>query len=467
MTRPLLVVVGDALLDVDIDGTATRLSPEAPVPVVDIARQWQRPGGAGLAALLAARSGHPTVLITALGHDDPGIRLRALLDAHVDVIDLPYQGETACKTRVQASGHPVVRLDSGGGHFVDGPLPSRAIEAIDSAGSILVSDYGRGVAGSKAVRTALSARRPDVPLVWDPHPRGSAPIAGTTVVTPNSDEADREVGNVVRPDDRGDELCTRWGALAAAITVGVRGAVLTTAAGATTHVAPEYSGTVSPTGDTCGAGDCFAAAASVALLEGTDVATAIRRAVDAASSFVADGGAVAISTCEGPVVSNSRPAQPEVTRDGFELAEHIRRTGGRIVATGGCFDLLHRGHVSLLRQARLLGDVLIVCLNSDDSVARAKGPSRPLITQADRARVLSELSSVDAVVIFDEDTPEQVLARLRPDVWVKGGDYTDRPIPESDVVSSGGGKTVVLPTLQGYSTTGIVDGINATRMSIL
>jgi rfaE bifunctional protein nucleotidyltransferase chain/domain len=142
--------------------------------------------------------------------------------------------------------------------------------------------------------------------------------------------------------------------------------------------------------------------------------------------------------------------------DAFAMVERVRRAGGRVVATGGCFDLLHRGHVTLLTQARALGDALVVCLNSDDSVRRAKGDGRPLVTQEDRARVLSALECVDGVVVFDEATPTELLARLRPDVWVKGSDYSHQEMPEAEVVRRAGGRIVLLPVVDGYSTTRLV-----------
>ncbi|MFI8567034.1 PfkB family carbohydrate kinase [Rhodococcus sp. NPDC078407] len=463
--KPPLVVIGDALLDVDIDGTATRLSPEAPVPVVDIDRHWQRPGGAGLAAVLAARTGHHVVFITALGHDEHGIRLASLLGSQTEVVALPYEGDTVCKTRVHANGHPMLRLDSGAGHPIDAPLPSAAAEFIASAGAILVSDYGRGVARSPALREAVAARAREIPVVWDPHPRGPAPVAGAALVTPNAAEADRELGRTCHDTERGARLCRHWNARAAAVTVGPRGAVLTTASdNRTVDVVPSVRGVSGATDpDTCGAGDRFAAAATAALLDGMPVHDAVQNAVDSASAFVVDGGAVRVSTCAGSLGHTG--GSTDDTRDAVALAEHVRRTGGRVVATGGCFDLLHRGHVGLLRQARLMGDVLIVCLNSDASVRRAKGPSRPAVSQADRARVLCELGSVDAVLVFDEDTPEEALAFLRPDVWVKGGDYAPEDLPEAKVVAHFGGDTVIVPTVQGYSTSSIVNSIHTTTFS--
>src|SRR4029453_16511508 len=144
------------------------------------------------------------------------------------------------------------------------------------------------------------------------------------------------------------------------------------------------------------------------------------------------------------------------TVDAFEVAARVRRAGGRLVATGGCFDLLHRGHISLLNQARALGDALIVCLNSDASVRRAKGPGRPVVPHEDRARVLNALAAVDGVAIFEEKTPAALLAQLQPDIWVKGEDYADRIMPEAEVVERLGGQVVLLPVVPGYSTTRLV-----------
>ena len=202
-------------------------------------------------------------------------------------------------------------------------------------------------------------------------------------------------------------------------------------------------------GDPCGAGDSFAAAVTVALAGGAVTGEAVTTAVAAAGAFVARGGASAWDAV--PVASAA--GAPGVDA----LLERVRASGGTVVATGGCFDLLHAGHVATLRAARGLGDCLVVCINSDDSVRRLKGPSRPLVTAADRARVLEALEFVDAVVVFDEDTPAEVLDRLRPDVWAKGGDYAGADLPEAAVLRTWGGQAVVLPYLDGHSTTALVE----------
>jgi len=210
--------------------------------------------------------------------------------------------------------------------------------------------------------------------------------------------------------------------------------------------------------DTCGAGDQFAVAATSALHEGADTHAAVQAAVISATQFVLDGGAAAVSTVSGSEAIDLSLGIADLagTADAFEVADRVRRAGGRLIATGGCFDLLHRGHISLLNQARALGDALVVCLNSDASVRRAKGAGRPVVPQQDRAEVLNALAAVDAVAIFDEKTPASLFARLQPDVWVKGEDYTDRIMPEAEVVQRLGGSVVLLPVVPGYSTTRLV-----------
>ena len=172
------------MLDIDIEGDASRLSPEAPVAVVDVIRQRRRPGGAGLAALLAARSGHEVILITAVGIDELGDALLNLLTDHVEVCSLPLEGSTVCKCRVAAGEIPMLRVDSGSGRARRTPLPPAAVRALTSAGAIMVADYGGGVAGLPAIRQALLPEMGSRPVVWDPHPRGPAPVRGCTLATP-------------------------------------------------------------------------------------------------------------------------------------------------------------------------------------------------------------------------------------------------------------------------------------------
>lgn len=449
-----LVIIGDALLDIDIDGSATRLSPEAPVPVVDVEHGWQRPGGAGLAALLAARTHDDVVLITGIAEDTEGRRLTNLLtSAGVRVIALPMRGATVTKTRVRAGGQSVVRIDRGDAMPVPGPLPQAALDALAAAGAICVADYGRGVAGLPALRGALGAAAAHTPVVWDPHPRGADPVAGCRLVTPNDAEAQHFCGSRAS----GEVLRERWGADAVCITLGARGARVHHADGTRTHVGtPALPAAASVREDTCGAGDRFAVAVTAALADGVDTTAAVAAAVDAAARFVAAGGAAGVST---PVPAGHGGPLADIDHgatDAIALAERLRAEGRTVVATGGCFDLLHTGHIRLLRTARELGDALIVVINSDDSVRTLKGPSRPVMPAEDRARVLAALACVDAVAVFDEVTPVDVLDAIRPDIWVKGGDYTAEQLPEADVVTRHGGDVVIVPTVAGYSSSALI-----------
>jgi D-beta-D-heptose 7-phosphate kinase/D-beta-D-heptose 1-phosphate adenosyltransferase len=446
-----LIVVGDTLLDRDIDGVVDRIAPDAPAPVLEERSSTERPGGAGLAALLAARAGHDVALLTALADDEGGARLTDLLAAEgVQVYGLPLPGATPEKIRLRARGQVLLRLDRGGEPMPPGPAPDAALAVLRAAKTILVSDYGRGVTRHPALREALAEA--SAPIVWDPHPRGAPPVPGARLVTPNEGEArtladDHGTGSALSTAARaGDVLRRRWRAGAVVVTMGSAGAVL--CQGPTPLVIPTR-GPVD--GDTCGAGDAFAVHAALALAGGALVSEAVEAAVHAATEFVAAGR-------RGP----GEISDPRIgTRLAGEGVADVRSRGGTVVATGGCFDLLHAGHVATLEAARRLGDCLIVCLNSDASVRGLKGPDRPVNHQDDRSRVLAGLACVDAVVVFDEPTPTAVLSWLRPDVWVKGGDYRPDELPETALLARWGGRSVVVPYLPGRSTTNLLKGVPA------
>jgi D-beta-D-heptose 7-phosphate kinase / D-beta-D-heptose 1-phosphate adenosyltransferase len=466
--KPRLVVVGDTLLDRDVEGSVHRVAPDAPVPVLDEDQVRERPGGAGLAALLAAGHGHDVALITALADDAGGARLTELLTAAgVEVYALPLPGATPEKVRLRANGQVLLRLDRGGPPTAPGEASPAVLDVLGDATAILVSDYGRGVARHPELRAALSAAK--APVVWDPHPNGPAPVPGVRLVTPNLGEVRRladpasstaGAGSPLAQAQRAaQQLRQRWRAGAIAVTCGADGAVLCHA-GPTPLVIPAPAVCE---GDTCGAGDRFAATAALALAGGALVSEAVQEAVAAATAYVSGGGVGAAleAPAQPAAQASAQPAtQPGgsarigADQAGRRIAE-VRARGGTVVATGGCFDLLHIGHLATLQAARKLGDCLIVCLNSDDSVKRLKGPDRPLTAETDRSRLLAALGCVDAVVVFDEPTPEAVLSWLRPDIWVKGGDYADGgpELPEARLVERWGGQTVIVPYLNGRSTT--------------
>lgn len=448
-----VVVVGDALLDVDVDTRSERLAPDSAAPVLDELARVNRAGGAALAARLAATDADTTViLLTAVPDDEAGAVLRAAIAATgVQLVILPCDGATGVKMRLRRGAHTVARLDQGGAGLDIAGVPQAARDALEAADVVLVSDYGRGVTANVQLLGALTDVARRKPVVWDPHPRGAPPVPGCRVVTPNAAEAARALDEAVAPSVAGAcrqarELVGRWSAANVALTVGSRGAVLACGVDSASVVPPPRA----VTGDPCGAGDRFAARVATALAHGALTSEAVAAAVEAATHFLAGGGVAALDAPRTAVGALA-------TASAEELIAAVRAGGGIVVATGGCFDLLHAGHVATLEAARSLGDCLIVCLNSDESVRRQKGDGRPMQVVADRARVLGGLRSVDAVAVFEEDTPLDVLARLQPDVWVKGGDYAGTELPESALVRSWGGEVVTVPYLPGRSTTQLVD----------
>lgn len=465
MTIKPLLIVGDSILDIDILGSASRLSPEAPVPVVDAERLVQRPGGAGLAALLAARTETAVVLITGIADDDAGRQLHDLLaDSGVRVLALPMSGTTVSKIRIRARGQSMLRVDRGDGAPINRPLAGEVTEALAGARAICVADYGAGLTALPAIRAALTESARRVPTVWDPHPRGAPPVPGCTLVTPNHEEARNFCAD--SPGDGGEVLLQRWAAGAVCITRGAQGARVYLPQAVVHQVGiPRGAGTGAT--DVCGAGDRFAVAAAVALGAGAGAVEAVRTAVGDAARFVSAGGAASVSTplsAKGSdVLAGATGLVDTSTVDPLAMAARLRRRGGTLVATGGCFDLLHTGHIRLLRQARELGDALIVLVNSDASVRALKGSGRPIMRDADRARVLAALACVDAVAIFDGPTPERILEDLRPDIWVKGGDYEATELPEADVVYRHGGEVMILPTVAGYSSSRLIAAATSRR----
>jgi D-beta-D-heptose 7-phosphate kinase/D-beta-D-heptose 1-phosphate adenosyltransferase len=446
----LLVVVGDVLLDRDVRGSAERLSPDGPVPVVDATSRRSRPGGAGLAALLARRVADRVTLVAPFGADEAGRELQRLLEAGgVELVVCPSDEATGTKSRVRADGHTVCRIDEGGAMTRPSGLPAAAGAAVEDADGVLVADYGRGFTSDHRVRALIAANVRRRPVVWDPHHQGAAPVPGVRLATPNASEACRLSGvsstpaGLARFAAAGTALLRTWAPAAVAVTLGERGAMLVEGPGPPLLVpVPGVPGA-----DTCGAGDCLAAAAAAALADGAVTSEAVVAGVEAAGAYVAAGGA---SGLQDPPAS--------IPTEGVDaLVGAVRRRGGTVVAAGGCFDLLHVGHVRLLESARSLGDLLVVCLNGDGSVRRLKGPGRPVVPATDRAAVVQSLGCVDAVVIFEEDSPVEVLRRLRPDVFVKGGDYAHRALPEIHELASWGGQVVAVPYLPGRSTTRMIE----------
>lgn len=415
MTR--IVVAGDALLDRDWTGRPTVLCPDSWAPVIDLDGEHVRPGGAALTALAVAAQGADTALVAGLGRDPAGEQLAALLRAAgVELIDLGLDGRTPEKIRVRSGTGTVVRLDRGCTERpAAGRWTHRADAAVGSADAVLLSDYGRGLVHRPELAAALGGD--DAPVVWDPHRSSHRPAARVDLATPSLAEAQALVEDDADPRRLAAVAARRW-ATSVAITVGRDGVVVADTSGATSQVRSDPVD-----GDPCGAGDFFAAGATVGLATGASVMDAAAAGCASARRWIAEGAAMA------------PPTRP------------------RVIATSGCFDVLHVGHLELLRHARSLGDRLVVLLNSDASVRRLKGHGRPVNTQHDRRTLLAALEEVDDVVVFDELTPCQALEALRPDVFVKGADYEGVDIPEVAVMAQWGGTVDFAPLVPGRSTT--------------
>jgi D-beta-D-heptose 7-phosphate kinase / D-beta-D-heptose 1-phosphate adenosyltransferase len=468
---PRVLVVGDALLDGWVSGPARRTGRDGPVPVVELSHGHSAPGGAANSAAALAALGARVELIAVVGDDHDGRVLRRALDAagvRTGRCVLAPGQPTATKRRVLA-GDPVEQLVA---RFDVSPPPPDAatIRAVadrvtaalaEPWDAVLVADYGLGALAGP-VRRRIERARPRIGLlVVDAHDPGPWAALRPDAVTPSADEAARLLGEPVpRGDrlgwglDRHRRLVDAAGGAHVLLTLDVDGVLALPAAGAAAHVP---AAAVAPAVRACGAGDVFAAAWTAARACGAAVGEAIalgQAAADVAVSLegtaVCDSGALTARLAaldRGHVLSH-----PELRA---VLAAH-RGAGHRIVFTNGCFDVLHRGHVAYLRQARMLGDLLVVALNSDASVSRLKGPTRPINPLPDRAGVIGALAAVDLVTSFDTDSPVQLLELVRPDVYAKGGDYTAEMLPETPVVEGMGGQVRILDYLADHSTSAIV-----------
>ncbi|MEJ3746823.1 D-glycero-beta-D-manno-heptose 1-phosphate adenylyltransferase [Actinomycetes bacterium KLBMP 9797] len=458
-----VLVVGDVMLDEWRFADAGRLSREAPAPVLTLRRRDQAAGGAGNAAANLAALGARPALVAPLGDDDAADQVAACLagDGVTDrTIRVPDRG-TPIKRRLLAGGQIVVREDEGD---AGGPLPDggarRVIEALAAADQpvLVVADYGLGALPEPVRRWLIAHRDRFGTVALDAHDLAPWRDLAPTVLAPSIGEAARALARPAAKDAAGEyaaALRDRFGADVVAVTLDGDGAVVASADGVRrTRTAP------APEGHTVGAGDAYLAALTLALATGAPVAVAADLAQAAAAVTVARTGTC---VCDLAALRAALTAEATIVdADALErVVRHRRAAGDRVVFTNGCFDVLHRGHVSYLRQARELGDLLVVAVNSDASVRRLKGPDRPVVPAEDRVAVLAALSCVDHVVVFEEDSPAGLIERVRPDLYVKGGDYPPELVPEAAVVRRLGGEVRILDYVPDRSTSAIIERIRA------
>jgi D-beta-D-heptose 7-phosphate kinase/D-beta-D-heptose 1-phosphate adenosyltransferase len=473
LQRARIAIVGDVMLDHHVTGSVRRVSDEAPVPVIHVQSERYTLGGAANVAANAAALGAEARLIGVIGDDPDGTRLSRMVDDHPRITPrLAVDGgrPTILKTRYLGGAQQMLRVDRERVAPCAAATEQRLIEdiedALDGCGALVLSDYGKGVLSDALLAAAFAmAKQRGIPAIVDPKRRSFADYRGASIITPNR----RELSEAVRlPTESDDEAA---GAAAEAIAQSGAGILLTRSekgmslfrSGAAAIHLPAEAREVF---DVSGAGDTVVAVVAAGLAAGLKVERAMRIANAAAGIVVGKVGTATASPAElaaaldGPerrteLADSLRHAASVSLNEAQARVAAWRAQGLTVGFTNGCFDLLHPGHVSLLAQAAGACDRLIVALNSDASVRRLKGDTRPIQPLAARARVIGALRGVDLVMAFEEDTPLALIEALQPDVLVKGADYREDQVVGADVVKARGGRVVLAGLVEGESTSAL------------
>jgi D-beta-D-heptose 7-phosphate kinase / D-beta-D-heptose 1-phosphate adenosyltransferase len=468
--RKTIVVVGDVMIDRYVTGKVERISPEAPVPVLLHSHDRAVAGGAANVAVNIVALGCEVRLVGAVGSDQNGEDLKAILaqtgvsPAHlVTDADRP----TICKTRVVSGRQQFFRID----REVAGRLSDRVEDAIvksaratmTDADIVVISDYAKGVFSDHVLQQVIGAAKSlGKQVLVDPKRRTFEAFRGADLIKPNAGELSAASGMPCTTDAEVE-------AAGEAVASQFDGAVLVTRADSGMSLirrgmpARHFKSSVLEVADVSGAGDTALAALAVSIVEGRAIEDAVTISNVAAGVAVSKFGTAIVSRAELDVAL-ARAASPKhhpgslaTISTAAEMAAAWRRMGERVVFTNGCFDLIHAGHIELLTFAAREGDRLIVALNTDASVKRLKGPTRPIQTELDRARIIGALRAVDLVVLFDEPTPLSLIDAIGPDVLVKGADYTEDQVVGGDLVKARGGRVALFPLVEGRSSTKIVE----------
>lgn len=465
-----IAVIGDVMVDRYILGSVSRISPEAPVPVLLRGADRVVAGGAANVAANCAALGAPVLLVGLVGADAEADLLRATLAAFPDVDVAGLVAETGrptvTKTRVMSGRQQIVRIDAelsrAPSQETEAALIESGLAAVARARVVVLSDYAKGVLSDAVIAAVIGAAQArGVPVIVDPKRRTFEAYRGASLVTPNR----RELAEATGLPDESDQDAAIAAAAAGAqfggdvlVTRAEKGMTLWRRDGRVLHV-PAQAREVF---DVSGAGDTVLAALAVSLSAGRALEVSVATANAAAAIAVGKLGTAVVTRAE--LAAALEEAVPEGAPPGAlvdlqaakSIVEGWRAAGARIVFTNGVFDLLHPGHVALLEAAAREGDRLVVGLNTDASVKRLKGPTRPVQDEAARARVMGALRCVDLVVLFAEDTPLAVIEQLLPDILVKGADYREDQVVGADVVKAHGGKVVLARLIEGQSTTALV-----------
>jgi D-beta-D-heptose 7-phosphate kinase / D-beta-D-heptose 1-phosphate adenosyltransferase len=461
-----VLVLGDVMLDRYVYGTVERTSPEAPVPIMALQRTSNVPGGAANVARNVATLGGKVVLLGIVGQDEPATDLESEL-TRVARVGLNFLVDssrpTTLKTRYVADRQQILRTDVESSAQLSEELTTELLSRYEAAlretDIVVLSDYNKGVLSERVTSGAIQAAASlGKPVLVDPKSRSFLKYRGATVLTPNKHELQVACGHDCSSDEQvvaGARKILEQGVCETlVVTRGKDGMSVIRSNGAVSHIRTDAQEVY----DVSGAGDTAVAAMALGLASGADIDAATRVANVAAGVVVGKYG-TATTTLDEILARLHVGEEPKLSEEYFALeaaqllVARWRVLGLRVAFTNGCFDVLHPGHVSLLNQAKRTADRLVVGLNSDASVRRLKGASRPVQSAAARALVLSSLKAVDAVVIFEEDTPLKLITALEPDVLVKGADYSVETVVGADFVIKRGGKVVLAELLPSHSTT--------------
>ena len=467
-----VLVIGDIMLDRYIHGEVDRISPEAPVPVLRHAQRYERAGGAANVAMNLAGLGCQTFLAGFWGNDTEQTELSAILDkAGIDSVGVVTSSHpTISKTRIVGRNQQLLRLDiESRDDFpaVDSQrLLDRASELATKVHAVILSDYAKGAVTEPLCAAVIrAARSANIPVLVDPKTADFSKYSGATTICPNLGELSLATGVPAHQTDAilaaAQSMLNEHDLRFLTVTMSEKGISVLRREGV--YHSPARAREVF---DVSGAGDTVIATLAACLAGGLNTITAVELANLAAGIVVGKVGTVPIAQHEliAALTPSSGLTAGEKILDLERTVKRVaewRASGETIVFTNGCFDLLHVGHITLLEDCRRFGSKLVLGLNSDASICRLKGPSRPIVGQQERARVMAALAAVDAVVLFEEDTPLELIRALKPNVLVKGGDYVVETVVGHEDVIASGGRVEIVPTVEGFSTTNIVKKLTA------
>lgn len=467
-----VLVVGDVMLDRYLIGEVSRISPEAPVPVVLLKSQNERAGGAANVAANLALLGIKTQLIGCIGQDNEGKTLiAAMQDLSVETTHMVESNTrpTIAKTRILGGHQQMMRLDQEETHAFNDTEAKQLQEAWHQAitqkpAIVILSDYAKGVLSEAFCQQMIKdCRKAGIPVLVDPKGKDYNKYVGATALTPNKKEtaeACETTTNDAQLIDKAQQLKDRVKLDFLAVTRGEEGISLLD------DSRHDLAATAKQVYDVSGAGDTVISTLAAGMMHGLSPLTSLQLANTAAAVVVGKVGTVPIQQHEllEALTDTQTQVQAHKVCDLPVLLDKVaiwKQNDTKIVFTNGCFDLLHAGHVTYLEAAKKRGDRLILGLNTDRSVSTLKGPSRPVVHEKDRARVLAALESVDAVILFDEDTPLDLINAIKPDVIAKGSDYTEDQVVGAKEVKSWGGEVALVELVEGRSTTSMINKMNS------